>query len=108
MTDEEKLTMLKSLVDDSEVSDSRLNTYLSLAKDVVIHKCYPFLEDYSSLSVPDKYGTIQVRIANELFQKEGAEGQIRMDEDGVTRIYESASISSSLLAEIVPFGKVFG
>lgn len=107
MTDEMKLEVLKSLPGNADASDDTLSYYLSMAKDVVIHRRYPFLESYDGLEVPAQYETIQIRIANELFSKAGAEGEIKHDENGIKREYEKSGVSQSLLNEISPCGRGF-
>lgn len=53
--------------------------------------------------VESKYLTTQIKIAIELYNKRGAEGQVTHAENGITRSYEKADVSSSLLGEITPF-----
>jgi hypothetical protein len=45
---------------------------------------------------------IQIRIAVELFGKMGAEGQVAMSENGISRTWEAGDVSPSLLKYIVP------
>lgn len=107
MTQDEKLTMLQSICGDPEAVPEMLSTYLDLAADVVIRKAYPFLTNYILASVPEKYATLQVQIANEMYLKRGAEGEQGHSENGVVRSYETGSVSDSLLKQIVPFTRTF-
>ena len=52
MTDEEKLTMLKSMTE--ETDNDVLSTYLTLAKGVVLSRAYPYTEavSYTHLTLP--------------------------------------------------------
>lgn len=104
MTDNEKLEMLKTMVDE-QASDSVLSVYLSLAKQIVLAKAYPF-GDYPE-DFPSKYDFVQVRIAEYLFLKRGAEGEISHSENGVSRTYENADVPSSLLSNITPLARGF-
>lgn len=108
MTDAEKLTMLHTLCGDSEVTDATLQVYLAFAADIILQRAYPSVHDTSTLDVPARYETLQVQIANEMFQKRGAEGETSHNEDGVNRTYESAGVSEALLKRIVPFAHVLG
>ncbi len=109
MTDEEKLTMLRTLSGASaEVTDATLQAYLTLASDAVLQRAYPSVNDFSTLVVPARYETLQCQIANEIYQKRGAEGELSHNEDGVNRSYESAGVSEALLKRIVPFAHVLG
>lgn len=108
MTQAEKLTMLQSICGDSEADSAMLSTYLDLAADIVVHRAYPFLTNYVLAEVPDRYATLQVQIANELYLHRGAEGEKDHTENGVKRTYETGSVSESTLKRIVPFGRTFG
>ena len=70
MTDEEKLTMLKSMTE--ETDNDVLSTYLTLAKGVVLSRAYPYTEEDT---VPAKYDTVHVEIAAYMLNKRGAEGE---------------------------------
>ena len=105
MIDSEKLTMLKALIGNTDLSDDVLLVYLAIAGDEVLRRCYPFAADTQSYEVPDRYVTIQVSLArNEIF-KRGAEGQSSMSDNGVSRVYESDDV---LLRRIVPYAHVPG
>lgn len=108
MTEAEKLTMLQSICGDSEATTAMLSTYLDLAADIVVHKAFPFLTSYVLAEVPDRYATLQVQIANELYLHRGAEGEKDHTENGVKRTYETGSVSESTLKRIVPYSRVIG
>ena len=95
------LERLRIQVNDESVSDDLLLTYLEDAKGIVLNRRYPFGYP-DGTEVPTKYETVQVKIALELISKMGAEGQVSHSENGISRGYESASVSPSLLAMIVP------
>ena len=102
------LERLKIQVNDESVSDDLLLTYLEDAKGIVLNRRYPFGYPEGT-EVEAKYETIQVKIALELYSKMGAEGQTAHSENGISRTYESASISPSLLNMIIPLvGSVGG
>lgn len=86
------------------VSDVELEDILESAKAVILSRRFPFGE------VPDeiesRYKDLQIRIAVEMFNKCGAEGQLSHSENGVSRTYSSASVSEELLREITPKGGV--
>jgi len=105
MTDSEKLTMLKALIGETSLSDSALYVYLDIAADEVLRRCYPYAADTQAYDVPDRYATIQVRLARNEVLKRGAEGQSSFTDNGVTRVYESDNV---LLNRIVPFAHVPG
>lgn len=51
----------------------------------------------------DRYKDLQFRIALDLYNKIGAEGEIIHAENGISRSYESSWISKQLLNEVVPY-----
>lgn len=108
MTQAEKLTMLQQICGDSEADSAMLSTYLDLAADIVVHRAYPFLTTYVLAEVPNRYATLQVQIANELYLHRGAEGEKDHTENGVKRTYENGLVSDSLLKKIVPFTRTIG
>ena len=108
MTKAEKLTMLQTICGDSEADSAMLSIYLDLAADIVVHRAYPYLTSYVLAVVPDRYATVQVQIANELYLHRGAEGEKDHSENGVKRTYENGYVSDSLLKKIVPFTRTIG
>lgn len=101
MTDEEKLTMLKRMTE--ETDDEVLSTYLTLAKGVVLSRAYPYSE---ADTVPTKYDTVHVEIAAYMLNKRGAEGETAHSENGVSRSYEDGDIPPTLLRRILPMAGV--
>ena len=101
MTDEEKLTMLKRMTE--ETDDEVLSTYLILAKGVVLARAYPYSE---ADAVPAKYDTVHVEIAAYMLNKRGAEGETAHSENGVSRSYEDGDIPPTLLRRILPMAGV--
>lgn len=101
MTDEEKLTMLKSMTE--ETDNDVLYTYLTLAKGVVLSRAYPYTEEDK---VPEKYDTVHVEIAAYMLNKRGAEGETAHSENGVSRSYEDGDIPPTLLRRILPMAGV--
>lgn len=73
---------------------------LESAKAVILSRRYPFGEQPTEIE--KKYEDLQVRIAVEMYNKRGVEGQTSHSENGVSRGYSSASVSEELLREITP------
>ena len=63
---------------------------------------YPTDEDGNPV-IEARYLDLQYRMALDLYNKQGAEGQISHSENGVLRSYESSWISAQLLEEVTPF-----
>lgn len=95
-----QLEHLKSRITEKDVSDTELEDILESAKAVILSRRFPFGE-YPA-EIEDRYKDLQIRIAVEMFNKQGAEGEIAHSENGVSRTYSSASVSEELLREITP------
>jgi hypothetical protein len=83
-----------------KVTDAELEDILESAKAVILSRRFPFSEWPEEIE--DKYKDLQIRSAVEMFNKQGAEGEILHSENGVSRTYASASVSDDLLKEITP------
>lgn len=90
-----QLQKLKELLENPQVSDSILQFYLDNASDIIC-------DIRNTDLVEPKYYTTQIKIAIEMYNKVGAEGQISHSENGISRTYERADISDSLLSKITP------
>ena len=92
------LDIMKSLINDSTVSDTVLRFYLNSASNIIC-------DLRNTNMVENKYVNLQVRIAMELYSKQGAEGQTAHSENGISRTYEASDVSPSLLSKITPVVK---
>ena len=101
MTNEEKINSLSVLISPDTANDDLLSELIVLSEGIVLNKRYPFGAPDGAI-VPKQYEHIQLQIALELFSKRGAEGQIEHDENGISRKYEAADVSPSLLRKITP------
>ena len=97
----DKLESFKKLIQPDVASDELANELLEAAGSIVMNRRYPFGYDEGT-KVPSQYEYIQVRIAVELFNKMGAEGQTGHSENGISRSWESSDVSPSLLKTIIP------
>lgn len=96
MTILERLKMRTGEDDETLLSDC-----LDSARAAILARRFPFQEWPED--IPSQYEDLQYRIALDLFNKVGAEGQIGHSENGVSRTFESSWISEQLLREVVPF-----
>lgn len=62
------------------------------------------IKHYRGLTSTDdlepEYQSLAIEIGVELYRKRGVEGTVQFSENGVSRMYESGSVSPSLLARI--------
>lgn len=106
MTQQKKIDMLRRMLPGDDTDQGVLEVYLELAAQKVLNRMYPYKEDYEGLEVPDRYVAIQLKVANYMINKIGAEGQIQHIEGQIHRNYGSADIPDGMLEEIVPFCQV--
>lgn len=104
------LTAFKLRISDEDrplATDELLADILYAAGEVIIDYRYPFggwdVDDETlERVVPDRYQSLQVDIAVDIYNKLGAEGQISHRENGIDRMYASGSVSKDLLRRITP------
>lgn len=107
MTESEKVTLTTALVDnDIEATPEIVAVYLSVAKDAILKRRYPF-GGCECCFVPAEYEVLQCQLAARYFLRRGGEGEVAHSENGINRTYGSVN-DSDLLQEIVPFAKVGG
>lgn len=104
MTEEVMKARLSALT--GETDNDILLTFLDIAAEKVLSKCYPYRHDKKD--VPDRYHSTQLEIAMYLLNKRGAEGETAHSENGINRSYESAAVPESMLRSVVPFVAVLG
>lgn len=91
-----QLDIFKAQIGTTSDSDAVLNFYLGLASDAICDIRYSDI-------VEPQYLNVQILMAIDLYNKRGAEGQTSHGENGISRSYESAGISPSLLAMVTPY-----
>lgn len=101
MTNEEKIERLAVLISPDTARVELLEALLGQAEGIVLNRRYPFGVPEDA-KVPAAYEHIQLQIAVELFSKMGAEGETAHSESGISRSYEAADVSPSLLRRIIP------
>lgn len=77
-----------------------LEDCLETAKNAIMSRRFPYGDWPDELE--NRYADLQYRIALDLYNKRGAEGQLSHGENGISRGFESSWISMQLLSEIVP------
>lgn len=106
------LTKLKFLVREPgvELDDDLLNVYLDEATHIIMSHRYPYgdwpVDSEGDPILDTRYASLQVRIAEALYDKRGAEGEQSHSENGISRSYGTDGVPLSLLREIVPIASV--
>ena len=108
MTDAEKITMVKTLVEsDAGATDDVVSVYLNLACGTMLERLYPFDTGKDSTDIPARYDMIQCELAARYFLRRGGQGEINHEENGVNRQYASVD-DEDILRKLTPFAKVGG
>lgn len=93
-----QISVFKNVLGNPDDDLDVLQFYLDSANDIIC-------DIRNSDKVETQYLNTQIRIAVELYNKRGAEGQTGHSENGITRQYEKSDISPSLLDTITPIVK---
>ena len=101
------MTVLERLVlATGEADTALLNNLIETAKNAIMSRRFPLTA--WPADVEPRYVDLQYRIALDLYNKQGAEGETAHSENGISRTYQSSWISEQLLSEITPIAKVVG
>lgn len=84
-----------------EPDEAILFDCLESAKSAILTRRFPWGNWPDEIE--PQYLDLQFRIAMDLYNKSGAEGETGHSENGVSRQYESSWISQQLLNEVVPY-----
>lgn len=87
-----------------ETNEELLIDIIETSKAVILEKRFPFGTDRSEIE--PQYNDLLFRIALDLYNKQGAEGETSHSENGISRTYQSSWVSADLLDEIIPYGSV--
>lgn len=108
MTDEEKLTMVKSILDIGEgdtSEDSRIATYLSVAEREILTWRYSY-GSVEVTAVPAEYEMTQIYAVVAGYSQSGAENQRQHTENGISRVFRYADMIQYIRSNVVPLCKV--
>lgn len=94
--------------DIADYDDALIEDVLESAKAAILSRRFPFGIPEGVEEVPVQYADLQVRIALDMINRIGVEGETQHTENGITRIYEKNMgwISESLLREVIPMAGV--
>ena len=108
MTDAEKRTMVKTLVENDPVAtDEVVAVYLTSAHSAMLERLYPLHPEKTVEDIPARFDTIQCELAARYFLRRGGQGEMTHEENGVNRTYDSVD-DSDILEKLTPFAKVGG
>lgn len=110
MTDAEKLTMVKTLLEDGGEmpSDEKLTAYLSIAKSEILAWIYHLVGGVPDdvTEVPSKYDNTHIYAVIAGYTQAGAEGEAQHIENGVHRNFRYAEMLDYIHNNVLPFVRV--
>lgn len=84
-----------------------LDDCIESAKQAILSRRYPYgdypVDSEGKTYVESRYEDLQFRIAMDIYNKIGGEGEMSHSENGISRVYESSWVSEQLLSEITPY-----
>lgn len=86
---------------EDDLEEALMCDLLESAKNIIFARRYPFSSSFPEV-LEDRFLDLQVRIAVDLYNKRGSEGETSHGENGVSRSYGAENVSTDLLAEITP------
>ena len=110
MTDGEKLTMLRTLLDDGGAlpSDEKLVVYLNLARTEILQWLYHQIGGVPDdvTNVPDKYEPTQIYAVVAGYTHAGSEGQTDHNENGINRKFRFTDMIDYIRQNVVAYARV--
>ena len=87
MTYEERLSYMRTMLGSCEDTDDVLSTYLNIARQKIINHRFPY--GTSLVEVEPRYEMKMIELAIVLYNERGAEGQVKHNENGVSREWKT-------------------
>ncbi|MGM9684504.1 MAG: hypothetical protein ACI3ZQ_05785 [Candidatus Cryptobacteroides sp.] len=82
-------------------NDSRLLfELLESAESIIISRRFPFSNQEAKFE--SRYNDLKIRIAEDMYNRIGASGQLSHSENGISRSWGAEWVSEQLLNEIIP------
>jgi hypothetical protein len=111
MTDSQKLTTVKTLIEDGSgymPSDETLNTYISIAGNEILAWMYHLVGGVPDdvTEVPSRYESVQIYAVIAGWTHAGAEGQSVSIENGVHRHFAYADMLDYIHNNVLPIVRV--
>lgn len=101
------MTLLERLAKRTDEADEAvLEDMMESAKSIILGRRFPY-GDWPD-EVEPRYQDLQLRIAEDMYNRIGASGQISHSENGISRSWGAEWVSEELLNEITPVVGVVG
>ncbi len=106
MTKVDKIKNVQTRVNgDKKATEELIAIFLDDAKDAILKQRYPFGVPEGVTEVPEKYETIQCKLAARYFLRQGIDGQIVAIENGIHKHFESPD-DEDLLKQVLQIARL--
>lgn len=95
MTIEEKIIEFGAAIAPDVAENDVSKSELMAAETMILNKMYPFGYP-DGMGVPTRYERLQIKLAVELYNQRGAEGQSQHSENGTTRTFGASRILAQI------------
>ena len=103
MTDTEKLSLVKSMMDFADTSeDEKLTAYLTASAKEILAWRYSYCEEIPT-EVPAEYEMTQVFAVIAGYSQSGAENQVSHNENGISRTFKHEDMIAYIRSHVTPF-----
>ena len=110
MSNEDKLSLLETLLDDGTPlpSEDKLNAYLTLSEEEILQWLYSLVGGVPDgvESVPAKYEVTQIYAVLAGYTHAGAEGQSQHNENGIHRIFLYSDMVEYIHNNVTAYGRL--
>ena len=103
MTENEKLDMIKKLLDVGDSEDRRIAAYLNLAEKEILNWRYSSAPASKPKTVPEEYETTLIHAVVAGYSISGAEGQTAHSENGISRTFKYADMVAYIRSNVIPY-----
>lgn len=104
MTDAEKTALIKATSDATD--DDVISAFLTKAKYAILNRLYSVWSEWpADAEVPAKYDVAQCELAIRYYNRQGGEGQISHNENGISRSWDSPD-DADILRSITPIVEI--
>lgn len=105
MTDAEKLSMVKTLMELGDSEDTLISVYLSAAGREILAWRYSYAKEVPN-TVPTEYEMTQIHAVVAGYSIRGAENQTAHSENGISRSFKYEDMIAYIRSHVVPIAKV--
>ena len=106
MTEQEKVSMIVTMLGDCDISIDKIEAYLAAAKNEILAWRYSYSKQ-TVTEVPAQYEMTQIHAVIAGLGISGAENQMQHSENGITRSFKHPDMVAYIRSNVIPIAGVF-